>query len=138
MNGSPPLIRLAYRDEDGELQLMGTHEISIFGCVPQPGDVIRDTLVEWCEPYRVRRRIFIPMTAEPDIWWLMVDRMADDREVEDIVTFDAEMRAEFKELDEEIRREQSKEFSASLRKLTLQKSKRPSAKKLLKEEFGED
>ncbi|WP_156460016.1 hypothetical protein [Mesorhizobium sp. Root157] len=78
------------------------------------------------------------MTAEPDIWWLMVDRMADDREVEDIVTFDAEMRAEFKELDEEIRREQSKEFSASLRKLTLQKSKRPSAKKLLKEEFGED
>jgi hypothetical protein len=110
VNGEPPLIRIAYRDEDGEFQLLETLEITKFGCVPAVGDILRDTLTSWDEPYRVRRRVFIPMTGEPDIWWLLVDEMADDKEINDLVAFDTEMRAEFKAIEEEGRQERLAAF----------------------------
>ncbi|TIN98299.1 MAG: hypothetical protein E5Y03_25050 [Mesorhizobium sp.] len=110
MNGLPPIIRIAYRDADGEFQLLETQEITRFGCIPAIGDILRDTLTELDQPYKVRRRVFIPMTGEPDIWWLIVDEMANDKEIEGIVAFDAEMRAEFKAIEEEDRQERLAAF----------------------------
>ena len=115
MNHKPPLIRLAYRDDDGDLQLMGTLEMAEIGCVPSVGDIFRDTLVEWWEPYRVRRRVFIKMTAEPDVWWILLDRLPDDPEIDALVAFDAEIREEFKAIERENAAEESKARRKRLR-----------------------
>ncbi|MCZ8547650.1 hypothetical protein OOJ09_25980 [Mesorhizobium qingshengii] len=133
MNGEPPQIEIAFW-LDGELQLSRTCEIERFGFVPDVGDIIAD---EIHDPLKVRRRVFVPMIGERDIWWLVCDPLPDDAEIESLLVFDKEMRADLKQLEEEARIEEQQETALGLRKLALQRSKRPSHKKMLKEEFGE-
>ncbi|MBZ9816933.1 hypothetical protein [Mesorhizobium sp. CA7] len=123
MNGEPPKIEVAFW-LDGELQLSGTYEVSRFGLVPNVGDIITDELHEFLGPLKVRRRVFIPMTAERDIWWLVCDQLADDQEIEDLLVFDKEMRAELKAVEEEARREEREESARAMRVLILQRSKK--------------
>lgn len=137
MNGEPPKIEVAFW-LDGELQLSRTYEIARFGCVPGPGDIITTDLHEYLGALRVRRRVFVPMAGEQDIWWLVCDQLPDDPEIESLLVFDKEMRAELKELEEEARKEVQQETARKLWRLTLEKSKRPSHKKQFREEFGEE
>lgn len=108
MNGEPPRIEVAYW-LDGELQLYRTYEISRLGLIPNVGDILTSELHEFYGPLKVRRRVFVPMTADRDIWWLVCDQLPDDREIDDLLVFDKEMRIELKALEDEARREEREE-----------------------------
>ncbi|MBZ9984739.1 hypothetical protein LB521_26775 [Mesorhizobium sp. BR-1-1-8] len=110
MNGEPPQIQIAYW-LDGELQLARTCEIDRFGFVPDVGDIIAD---EIHDPLKVRRRVFVPMIGERDTWWLVCDHLPDDKEIEDLLVFDKEMRDEMKAIEEEARLEDLAESKARM------------------------
>lgn len=101
MDGNPPLIRLVSYEPNGSLQLLGSRDVSIFGCVPVPGDVLSGFLIADRSPMRIRRRVFIPEDGERDVWWLFLEEAPNDAEAVDLCAFDREIREEFRLIDKE-------------------------------------